>query len=533
MVGRSLTSRLVLVIAGVTATSSAVVTAALSWQLYSVINSPASERVVSFGDIAASSSLFALTAIGVGTLVGWQLGRLLTRPVLRMANAMERMADGDLSVKTPPSHPSSEIGQMARAFERFRSVAHELITSEAGRQAAEKAAADRSEFLAVISHEIRTPMNGVIGMAEALQYTNLDDDQRKLLDILRGSGETLLQLLNDVIDFAKIEAGKFEIDAAAFDPSKSVETAAGLFSAEAHNKGLDFRFTGPEEDWSLVGDSARVRQVVQNLVSNAVKFTKAGAVEVSAGVAEVDSIGQLTVIVRDTGIGMTRAVQDRLFEKFVQGDPSSTREHGGTGLGLAISRELARMMGGDVVASSEFGVGSTFTFTLPLPLAAGAYRQSKPSEVASKVLDTLRILVAEDNAMNRTVIKMILEPLGADVTFAVDGGAAVESWRALRPDIVLMDLQMPVLDGIAATREIRRLEAAEGIGRTPIVAVTANAQMSDVERSLVAGMCGHVAKPISPELLFAAMTDAIERNSKSATSGGAGRSEQTALRRTG
>jgi signal transduction histidine kinase/FixJ family two-component response regulator len=496
------------VITGVTATAAAVVAVALSYQMYALVQpgSDAAERA-SFTDIAASAVLFALVAVVVGTLLGWQLGRLVTRPVLRMANAMERMAEGDLAVRTPPSHPATEIGRMARAFERFRNVAHELIASEAGRQAAEKAARDRSEFLAVISHEIRTPMNGVLGMAEALQHTGLNPRQAEMVSVLSSSGRALMHLLNDVIDFAKIEAGRFEIASAAFPVRSVIESAAELFRVEAVGKGVELRFTMSGPDLSLIGDGPRIRQIVQNLVSNAVKFTARGTVEVRVELDASDVAAKLAVAVTDTGIGMSEAVQARLFEKFVQGDTSSTREYGGAGLGLAISKELAGLMGGRIVASSRLGEGSCFTLTLALPVAAEVSAEPAP---ASTRADGLRVLVAEDNAMNRTVLGLLLTQSNAVVTYAADGVECVEAWIADRPDIVLMDLHMPRMDGVAAAEEIRRLEMASGLVRTPIVACTADAAPATVARCMTAGMDGHVSKPIRPAVLMAAIHTALE-----------------------
>lgn len=521
MFGRSLTARLVMVIAGVTSVSAVVVACALTWFTYHITHPGASTSPATFGDIAASATLFAFVAVGVGTLIGWQLGVRVTRPVLQMANAMEKMADGDLTVRTPKAHPRTELGRMAAAFERFRSTAFDLIEAESGRKAAEKAARDRSEFLAVISHEVRTPMNGVLGMADALNRTKLTTNQKRMLGILTHSGDSLMAMLNDVLDLAKIEAGRCDLEKVEFDAGEAVQRAADLFSAGAVGKGLTFDVQVPADTPRLIGDPARLRQIIQNLLSNAVKFTSRGWVSATLSITVRGGVADVEFKVRDTGIGMTPETQARLFEKFVQGDASTTRTYGGTGLGLAISRDLARAMGGDITVDSTPRKGSTFTFAVSLPIAAAsiaALAVQAPTPAAGGP-SKLRVLVVDDNVTNQLVLRLPLEQqLGAAVTFAMNGAEAVEAWAALRPDIILMDIYMPVMDGLTAAREIRRLEAEAGEAPTPIIAITASVagDGNDAERSMAAGVNEHLIKPIAGDALLEAVHRTLDNKTPGA-----------------
>jgi CheY-like chemotaxis protein/nitrogen-specific signal transduction histidine kinase len=397
-------------------------------------------------------------------------------------------------------------------LEAFRANARDLLEAESARRAAEKAARDRSEFLAVMSHEIRTPMNGVLGMADALGHTNLDPGQREMLTILNTSGSTLLALLNDILDYSKIEAGRIELEAIPFDVARVVHEVAELFRPQAEGKGLALSVTVPPIPPAVVGDPARVRQVLHNLVSNAVKFTHDGAVRIALGTRSVQAgATELLIEVADTGIGIAPEVQSRLFQKFVQGDASTTRAYGGTGLGLAISRELAQLMGGDITVRSRPGQGAAFTFRVKLPLAPAAEHadEADAEDEQAPPLSSLRILAAEDNANNRQVLQIMLDMVGASVTFVEDGAAAVEEWAQAPYDLILMDVQMPVMDGHRATEEIRRREQTEGRRRVPIIGVTANAMAHHVEACMAAGMDAHVSKPIRPAALFETLSQVL------------------------
>lgn len=513
MIGRSLTSRLVAVTAGVTSVSVVLIGCAVAWASYStVLARPEASAAASAKDTALAALLFGSVAVVMGTLVAWRLGRIIARPVLLMAATMRRMADGDLEVRMPGVHASTEVGDMAHALEFFRANARQTLEAEAGRRAAEKTAQERSEFLAVMSHEIRTPMNGVLGMADALARTPLGADQRQMLSILSSSGATLLGLLNDVLDFSKIESGRFEVDHVPFELKAVLGDVAALFGQEAKTKGLELEVAWPEAVPTLAGDPGRIRQILHNLLSNAVKFTHQGAISVTVDLEPAEQGGSaLRIAVADTGIGISPETQARLFQKFVQGDASTTRAYGGTGLGLAISRELARLMGGDITVSSVPGEGAVFTLELRLDHAAPAPAlPAPPAEPAAEPERALRILAVDDNANNRQVLKIVLDLLGAQVSFAEDGLQAVNAWSEGGFDLILMDLQMPVMDGLTATREIRSRERAAGAAAIPIAAVTANAMTHHAEQCLAAGMDAHVSKPIRAAELFEVIARLME-----------------------
>ena len=480
------------------------------WRLY--VASPTLIALANARNMALSALLFGGVSIVLAMLIAWRVGRALSKPVVVMAQTMRRMADGDLDVRTPNVGSSTEIDGMARALEAFRANARDLLEAETARRAAEKAARDRSEFLAVMSHEIRTPMNGVLGMADALGHTQLDPGQREMLGILNTSGSSLLALLNDILDYSKIEAGRIELETIAFDINRVVDEVTELFRPQAEGKGLTVSATLPAGPPAFMGDPARVRQILHNLVANAVKFTHEGSVKVAVGVRpNGGQASELLVEVSDTGIGISPEVQSRLFQKFVQGDASTTRAYGGTGLGLAISRELAQLMGGDITVRSRPGHGAAFTFRVKLEHAAtpAAAPDEEPDAPEAAPLSALRILAAEDNPNNRQVLQIMLDMVGAGVTFAEDGAQAVEAWAQASYDVILMDVQMPVMDGHAATREIRARERAQGMRPTPIIGVTANAMAHHVADCLEAGMDAHVSKPIRPAELFEVLSQAL------------------------
>jgi len=361
---------------------------------------------------------------------------------------------------------------------------------------AESANRAKSAFLATMSHEIRTPLNGVLGMAQAMARDALPEEQRDRLAVIRQSGEALLAILNDILDLSKVEAGKLELEAMDFDLPQSIENAAAGFAAIAAGKGLALVVDTTAAEGACRGDPARVRQVVSNLITNAVKFTEAGEVRVTAR----RQGGDVNITVSDTGPGIAPESLDRLFDKFVQADSSTTRRFGGTGLGLAICRELAHAMGGTVSARSILGQGAHFTLTLPLPQAAGA--RPAAVDLEPELAVDLRILAAEDNPINQQVLKTIFEQIGLPITIVGDGAAAVEACRTRAWDIILMDVQMPILCGPEATRAIRQLERENGRPRTPIIALTANAMEHQKAEYLACGMDGLVAKPLQIAELF-------------------------------
>jgi two-component system, sensor histidine kinase len=409
----------------------------------------------------------------------------------------------------------------------FRLLAQSVQTGNelaAARTAAETANAAKSAFLANMSHEIRTPLNGVVGLAGVLQTSHLDQRQSELVGAIVQSGEALNRVLSDLLDLSKIEAGKLEVAPVVFDLGDAVRTAAGVMQARAFEKGLALTVdvsTAVAGTW--IGDPVRIGQIVTNFVSNAVKFTATGRVSVHADLVETGGANpdsqMISIRVTDSGPGIEPAVAARLFQRFEQGDASISRQHGGTGLGLAIAAGLAEAMGGTVGLQSVAGEGATFDLRLPLrrtdsPAVTPA-PSATPDTGAHGTGETdadhqpLSVLVAEDHPMNRKVVQLVLEQIGAQVTMVEEGQAAVHAFASGRYDVVLMDMQMPVLDGLSATREIREIEARTRAERTPILMLSANAMVDHVAQSLEAGCDGHVAKPITPDQLINAIAHAM------------------------
>lgn len=369
------------------------------------------------------------------------------------------------------------------------------------KDAAEAANVAKSQFLANMSHEIRTPLNGVIGLSQALAKTELTADQREMLDLMQASGRTLQTLLSDILDLARVESGKLELTEDAFELAVVVREAAQLYAENARQKRLDFHVDIDLEDgvW-VMGDAVRVKQVLTNLISNAVKFTSQGFVGlvVQQG-QDRDGRPVLRFTVEDSGIGFDAATRERLFTRFEQADGGITRKFGGSGLGLSICRQLADMMGGDLDCESEPGSGAAFILTLPLKPCA-APKTQEPADRAAQHADgarAVRVLVADDHPTNRRVIELILAQTPAKIVMAENGAEALEAFRADVFDLVLMDMQMPVMDGLTATQEIRLHEAAMGMARTPIVMLTANAMPEHVAAGRAAGADHHLAKPFN------------------------------------
>ncbi len=390
-----------------------------------------------------------------------------------------------------------QLDQSRTALREARALARR------GEQAADAANAAKSAFLATMSHEIRTPLNGVLGMAQAMQADELSDVQRARIAVVRESGETLLAILNDILDLSKIEAGRLTLETTEFDMGELARGAHAVFSAIAEERGLAFSLEIDEAALGTYqGDPTRVRQILHNLASNALKFTAAGEVSISLRALEAG----VRVQVCDTGEGIAPEALDRLFDKFVQADASTTRRFGGTGLGLAICRELTQMMGGAIGAESLPGKGSTFTVDLPL-IRLGDARQAiaapsaQPRQAAPE-LAALRVLAAEDNATNQLVLKTLLAQVGVKPTLVENGQLAVEAWESGAFDLILMDMQMPVMDGLTATRRIREGETLQGRSPTLIVALSANVLTHQVEAYREAGMDAHLAKPIEVGRLF-------------------------------
>ncbi len=381
---------------------------------------------------------------------------------------------------------------------------------EDARQAAEDGARVKEEFLATMSHEIRTPMNGVLGMAQLLSDTALDADQTLYTETILSSASTLLDLINDVLDLSKLDAGQMELSTVDFDPRDCFEGTLQLLRPQAAEKGLELRLDVADSvPQTLCGDDRRIRQILLNLAGNAVKFTREGHVTVRLSAREQGAMGiELTCAVEDTGIGIPEDKLDHVFRRFSQADAATTRQFGGTGLGLTISRRLTEAMGGSISVSSDPGRGSCFTVTLLLEPSstAQAAGTADAADTDCTAVAGLRVLVAEDNKVNRLVISKFLRGQPIQLEFAKDGGEAVSKCRNLDPDLVFMDMSMPVLSGIDATRRIR-----ESTGRQPvIIALTANAFASDRKACLDAGMNGFLSKPVSRTDLLTALRDCGE-----------------------
>ncbi len=409
-----------------------------------------------------------------------------------------------------------------RHGERIYAVARDVTERVAAEQAlieakaaAEAASRAKTDFLANMSHEIRTPLNGVIGIVDALRRTELTPDQREMVDLIQGSGVTLERLVSDILDVSKIEAGRLDIETRQFDLGEALSGVIDLAHNKAAEKGLAFEERrGSGARGVFVGDATRIGQIVGNLLSNAVKFTARGQVTVDWDVTGDEAgEGELKLVVTDTGVGFDAATGATLFQRFSQADASITRRFGGTGLGLSICRSLAEMMGGVVEARSCAGDGSTFTLVLPLPrvVALDEYDGLAAPVAAvapvSRPIRPLRVLLAEDHPTNQRVVQMILAATGAEVVTVENGALAVETVARQAFDVILMDMQMPVMDGLTATRAIR---AAEGGGhRTPLIMLSANAMAQHRYEALAAGADLHVAKPVTAASLLAGIAQAV------------------------
>ncbi|MFK8047138.1 MAG: ATP-binding protein [Halioglobus sp.] len=447
-------------------------------------------------------------------------------PIRKVTDAAEKFRSGALDTRVDIT-TRDEMGQLAGSFnhmvDQFVTEQAELIASK---EAAEAASQAKSTFLATMSHEIRTPLNGVLGMTEIVSSTLRGTEHQRNLDIIRDSGNSLLEVINDILDFSKIEAGKLELSFSEFEFRRFLSDLCDNQSPSARAKGLDLTSSLPPQiAFKVEADLARLRRVLTNLIGNAIKFTTTGHVDLSVKLLHKrPGFATFRFEVSDTGIGIASGRIEQIFESFTQADGSTTRQFGGTGLGLAISKQLVELMGGEIQVSSVPGRGSCFSFDLELKAEQirESSRQERPDHAgdSSQSFDPLpgenlsrsdtpghaihsgsRVLLVEDAVVNQEVAQAMISWYGCEVTIAGNGRKALETMEGESFDLIFMDCQMPYMDGFEATGEIRRIEEAEGLARIPIVALTANAVQGDRERCLDAGMDDYISKPFTNEII--------------------------------
>jgi signal transduction histidine kinase/ActR/RegA family two-component response regulator len=439
----------------------------------------------------------------------------IERKVLKGEEAIrDDRLDGKLATRarlTPITLPDGSPGVLGSVIDITA-----IKDAEARAQAMQQESASKSQFLANMSHEIRTPLNGVLGMAQALEQDNLTLDQRPKVEVMLDSGRTLMAVVNDILDLSKIDAAKLEIAPVDVDVHTGFRRTIDLFRSRAEEKGLTISLMlDIDVPQRLRLDPVRTRQCLANLISNAVKFTDKGGITVTVRMLGKGDDRMMEVAVADTGMGMTHEQASRLFSEFMQADVSTTRKYGGTGLGLAITRRLARLMGGDVSVETLPGKGSTFRLTMKAIEAAGGKTEEVHPTVPGAapqrtVLTGRKVLLTDDNAINRKVAVMFMKPHGLQITEAANGQEALDKLATDTFDVVLMDVHMPVMDGIEAVKRIRA--SSEPWSKLPVIALTADAMQGDRERYLALGMTAYVSKPIDQRELLQSISTVLQAN---------------------
>ena len=477
------------------------------------------------------AAIIIVLSLAVAGAVAMMLQSGVSAPILRMAQIAERIARTHCFEERVTVQSSDEVGKLATSFnfmlheirrrdrdlaEHRRSLEQQVIERNAvnaellaAKEKAEGAARLKTEFLANMSHEIRTPMNGILGMTELALSTELSVLQKDYLHGVKSSAEGLLRIINDILDVSKIEAGKMIIEALDFALAPALQDALRVFEIPVREKGLQLglHLDAACPAW-VCGDSVRIRQILINLIGNAVKFTPRGTIDVNVAPA---GPGTVRFTVADTGIGIAPEKLDGIFEAFTQADGSHTRRFGGTGLGLTITRRLADLMGGRVWVESEVGQGSRFYLDLPLP--ARAPQNAEPVNATAEILalTPLKVLVAEDNAVNQKVICSLLRMAGSRAVMAVNGAEAYRLFLQEPFDLILMDIQMPEVDGLEAAVLIRQEEQRRQSRRTPILALTAHTAAGQHQQCLANGMDGVVTKPVNRKTLLKSISEVLRR----------------------